>query len=246
MRQGTALALVGGLVFLGVAIATLPASLVVSRLQPALHAEGVSGSVWNGAADSISLHGVPLGAFSWSTEPMALLAGELALQVDITRPDGYVRGHVAATLTGALVADHVELALPLAALSPTPSSAGWRGDFKGTIESARLEQGWPVALVGTFTTSTLRVPGSDLPIGSYAIDFDGKANTPSQLVGRVRDVEAPLLVRAQMFIRHDRSYSLEGEVTPRAGAGQDVTQAVAFLGAPDSSGRRAFTVTGTF
>lgn len=246
MRQGTALALVGGLVFVAVGIATLPASLLVGRLPPELHADGVSGTVWNGGADSISLRGAPLGAVSWSAEPGSLLHGELGYQIEITRTDGFIRGHVAAALGGTLNLDHVDLALPLAALSAMPNAAGWRGDFTGSIQSLRLEHGWPVALEGTFTTSAVRVPGSDLPIGSYAIEFDGRGNTPEQLVGRVRDLEAPLLVRAQLLIKHDRSYGLDGDVTPRPGASPDVSQAVAFLGSPDSSGRRAFNITGTF
>jgi len=85
-----------------------------------------------------------------------------------------------------------------------------------------------------------------LAVGSYALDFDDGAASAGQLVGRVRDLQAPLVVRAQLTIRRDRSYTLEGEVTPRPGAGADVSQAVAFLGSPDSSGRRAFTITGTF
>jgi general secretion pathway protein N len=246
MRQGPILAVVGGLVFVGVAVATLPASLLVSHLPPDLTVEGVNGTVWNGGADTISLRGAALGSFSWQAEPASLLEGRLDYRIQVTRPDGYVRGRIGATGGGALVGADIELGLPITALNPEFAANAWRGDVKGSIRSVRIETGWPVALTGTFTMSRLQPPGSVLEVGSYALEFDGSATTPTQLVGRVRDVAAPLVVRAQLVVRRDRSYTLEGEVTPRPNAPPEVSNAVAFLGAPDAAGRRAFIITGTF
>jgi len=245
MRQGPILAVVGAAVFVGVVVATLPASLLVNRLPPDLKVEGASGTIWNGGADSIRLRGTPLGSFSWSLEPGALLKGELAFHIDVARSDGFVRGRIALTAGGALTGEDLALELPLTALHPG-SQQDWQGDLVGTVRSARLEHGWPVAVIGEFTMRGLTPPGSEIPIGDYQLEFDGKADTPQQLVGRVRDLSAPLLVRAQLVIRRDRSYALEGEVTPRPDAPPDVTRAVAYLGAPDKSGRRAFEITGTF
>ena len=245
MRQGVVLAIVGGAVFVGVGLATLPASLVVDRLPRDLKVEGVSGTVWNGAADVIRLHGTSLGGFGWSLEPAALLGGELAFHVEVTRADGFVRGRIAARPGGALTGRDVELDLPLTALHPGATN-DWRGTLHGTVQSARLEGGWPVALLGTFRMTGLTPPAANLPIGDYVLEFDGHADTPTQLVGRVRDLAAPLVVRAQLVIKRDRSYVLQGEVTPRASAPPDVSRAVAFLGAPDAAGRRTFEITGTF
>lgn len=246
MRQAWLLTLVGVVVFAGVVLATLPASLLISRLPPELVVDGVGGTVWNGAADSVRLRGAPLGALSWSAEPLALLQGELAYRIEVARPDGYLRGRVAATLGGALEGRALELALPVTALHPEHDANSWAGTLQGQIEHVRLEHGWPVALIAAFTISDLRPPGSTLAIGSYAIEFDGRASTPAQLVGRVRDSAAPLLVRGQLAISDNRSYKLEGEVTPRPGASPDVVQAVAFLGSPDAVGRRSFEIIGTF
>jgi general secretion pathway protein N len=245
MRQGVVIAAVGAAVFVAVGLATLPASLLVGRLPPDLKVEGVSGTVWNGGADAIRLRGAPLGALSWSVEPAALLAGEFAYHIEVTRADGYVRGRIGATAGGALSGRDIGLELPLTTLHPG-SAKDWRGSLHGTVQSVRLERGWPVALVGAFQMTGLTPPSSDLPIGDYALEFDGRADTPSQLVGRVRDLNAPLVVRAQLVLRRDRSYALEGEVTPRPDAPPDVSRAVAFLGAPDAAGRRTFEITGTF
>jgi len=246
MRQRTLIAVVGGLVFVGVAVATLPASLLVSRLPPDLKADGVSGSIWSGSADAIRLRGTPLGAINWTADPAALLQGHLDYQIDLSRPDGFVRGRVATSFGDGLVGENIALELPVTALNPAGANNAWQGNLKGTVRHVRIVDGWPTTLAGVFTLSNLKPPGAEQVVGTFAIEFDPRASTPVQLVGRVSDVDSPLLVRAQLIIRRERSYVLDGDVTPKPGAPPDVARAVAFLGAPDSSGRRQFQITGTF
>ena len=246
MRQRTLIVVVGGVVFLGVGLATLPASLLASHLPSEVTAEGVSGSVWSGAADVIRLRGQPLGAASWTAEPLALLSGRLNYHVELERPDGFARGRLGASLGGALLGEDLEFDLPMSALGGGPSGSGWLGSVAAQLKTLRLENGWPVALNGHVTVAKLQPPGAQVAIGSYAIDFDPPGDSGDKLIGRVRDVDSPLLVRAQLVLKHDRSFSLEGDVTPRPGAPQEVMQAVAFLGAPDAMGRRQFVLGGSF
>lgn len=246
MRQGWLLAAVGGLVFVGVGIATLPASLIVSRLPPQVTLEGVGGSIWSGSATSVAYQGVPVGALTWNAHPAALLTGRLQYDVDVRRTDGYLRGRIATTLGGAVTAEDVSLALPITALNPNPSQNAWRGDLQGTVRRARIENGWPVDLVADLAMLRLQPPGAALNVGNYAVAFDEGKSTPDELVGRVRDTEAPLVVRAQLVVQRNRSYVLEGEVAPKPGAPPAIAESVAFLGPADAMGRRAFTITGTF
>ncbi len=247
MRQGTLLALVGVVVFAGVGVATLPASLVTGRLPPQFRIDGATGTVWRGSATQASWQGAPLGALTWRAHPLSLLRGRADYSIELTRPDGYARGRVAATFDGgAVAARDVELQLPITALARTVAANAWRGDLAGTVAHARLENGWPVDLVARFTMSGLRPPGAAFQVGSYELNFDEAASTREQLTGRVRDLEAPLVVRGQLVIRPNRSYVLEGEVTPKPGAPPEIANTVAFLGLPDAAGRRQFTITGTF
>jgi hypothetical protein len=240
MRERTRLLVVGGTSFLGVAIATLPAALLAAHLPAGLALEGAGGSVWNGAADLVRLRGAPLGAASWRLEPLALLTGRLAYRVELTRADAAVRGRIAATLGGALEGEELALELPIAALDHGPPGSTWQGGIKGRISRIRLEHGWPVALAGEFTVTELKPPGAGVAIGSYQVAFDPAPASAKQLVGRVRDLIAPLAVRAQLVLKPDRSCALEGDITPRPDAPPEVAQAVAFLGAPDAAGRRPF------
>jgi hypothetical protein len=247
VRQGALLALVGVVVFAVVGVATLPASVVTSRLPAQFRLDGASGTVWSGAALQASWQGTPLGALAWRAHPWSLLQGRADYSIELTRPDGFARGRVSATFDGGAVsARDVELQLPITALARNVTANAWRGDLAGTVAHARLENGWPVDLVGRFTMSGLRPPGAVFEVGSYELNFDAAASTPEQLTGRVRELEAPLVVRGQLKIRPNRSYVLEGEVTPKPGAPPEIANTVAFLGLPDASGRRQFTITGTF
>ena len=247
MRQRLLLAVIGAVVFVAVGIATLPASLLVGRLPPDLRLQGVGGSVWHGGADSVRLRAVELGALRWDADLAALLRGQLEYAVELQRADGYLRGRIGATPGGTLLVRDLQLALPVGALSPTAGAdQGWRGNLTGTVRTARIEAGWPAALVGRFEVAGLQPPASALEVGSYTIEFAPGAGTPTRLVGLVREHEAPLVVRAQLAVSRDRSYLLEGEVTPRPHAPAEVVRAIAFLGAPDAAGRRPFTITGTF
>jgi hypothetical protein len=247
LRQGTLLTLVGLVVFVAVGIAALPASVVTSRLPPQFQLEGASGTVWAGAASQARWQGTPLGTLRWNAHPWSLLQGRADYSIELQRPDGYARGRVSASLGGGTVAaEGIELQLPITALSRTVAANAWRGDLRGTVQHARLENGWPVDLVGRFTMSGLRPPGAAFEVGSYELNFDEAASTAAQLTGRVRDLDAPLTVRGQLVIRPNRSYVLEGEVAPKPGAPPEIANSVAFLGPADAAGRRTITITGTF
>jgi hypothetical protein len=247
VRQGILLTVVGVTVFAVVGVATLPASVVTSRLPPQFGVEGASGTVWRGAATQVRWQGIPLGALQWQAHPLSLLTGRADYSIELTRPDGHARGRIAATFGGgAVAAENVELQMPITALSPNVAANAWRGDLHGTVARAVLRNGWPVDLVARFTMSRLRPPGAAFEVGSYELNFDEAASTAERLTGRVRELEAPMSVRGQLEIRPNRSYTLSGEVAPKPGAPPEVANTIAFLGPADPQGRRSFTITGTF
>jgi hypothetical protein len=246
MRQGRLLAIVGVLVFLGVAVYTLPAGLLASRLPPAISLGGVSGTLWRGQATGVRAGTVDLGTVSWSGSPWTALRGRLAYDVTATSAEGELQGHVEATFGGQLKVESLTVRWPLAPSGTVATSAGWRGLMKGRIDSLESDRSWPTSLVALFDIEGLRAPGSEAVLGNYQIEFDERSVTPDELSGRVRDVSGPMQVRASLALRRDRTYLVQGEVTPRDGAPQNVLDTLAFLGPPDSLGRRPFTVSGTF
>jgi len=245
MRRRTLL-LGGGAAFLVALAATLPASLIAGRVGPRLALSGAYGTIWSGGADQVSLDGAPLGALEWSAHPLELLRARLSYHVILTHPAGHLSGDVAVGLGGAIEASAVEFSLPINALSVLQRPDSWQGAVSGRVDHAVIEQGWPSALAANLTLSGLRPPGAAFELGSYALELDPAASKPDTIVGRLKDVSAPLTVRAQLAVKRDRSYVLEGEVTPKPGTPPTIANQLAFLGPSDQLGRRTFSVTGTF
>ena len=64
--------------------------------------------------------------------------------------------------------------------------------------------------------------------------------------GKLRDLDGPLAVEGTLRLTPQPGYELEGLVAPRRGAPPEIVSSLPFLGAPDATGRRPFSVVGTF
>jgi general secretion pathway protein N len=246
VTRRSALLFFGAVAFLIALIATLPASLIVGHIGPRIALSGAYGSIWSGGADQVSLDGAPFGAIEWTGHPLALLRGRLAYHIVISQPAGHLSGEVAVGLGGTIEASAVEFGLPINALSAIKRPDSWQGEVSGRVDRAVIEQGWPSALSANLTLSGLRPPGAAFELGSYALELDPAASKPDTIVGRIKDVSAPLTVRAQLEVKRDRSYTIEGEVTPKPGTPSTIASQLAFLGPADQLGRHSFSVSGNF
>jgi hypothetical protein len=81
------------------------------------------------------------------------------------------------------------------------------------------------------------------PLGSYAVSFPGGDGEP---VGQIKDLGGPLSLQGTLRFPRQGGYDLEGFVATRPEAAPELINNLRFLGSPDASGRRQFTMTGTF
>ena len=77
------------------------------------------------------------------------------------------------------------------------------------------------------------------------ITFAESRNVAS-LSGVVHDTGGPLALDATLQLNHDPGYVLQGRVAARPSASPDITEVLKYLGSPDSTGRRPFSLAGTF
>jgi general secretion pathway protein N len=238
--------LVAVLVFAGVMLATLPAGLVTRALPSRLALDGVSGTVWDGAAERMQLDGVALGRLTWRLAPTGWWHGTLAAEVALTRPDGFLRGRLQWHANGDLDGDDVELDLPLTTLHPEHAQATWDGRVAGTVRHVHLVQGWPVALDAALSITHLHAPNDAADWGTYALTFDAREADATAVLGRLHEVDGPLKVQAQLRLERTQTYRLDGDVAPRGPIEESLARALAFLGPAEPDGRRTLTVTGSF
>jgi len=167
----------------GVVLWTLPADIAYRQgakyLGPVV-LSGVSGTIWKGHADGISVFGRDLGEIDWQTAKTAMLRGRLSADVRIQGTDvdaaGVVEREDAATMT---VRD-VRFRFPAALLAPTldVQNLNLLGTVSGVVEKAGLRDGFLASATGNARWSEAGVTGeaearfSDI-VGEFAAQPDG-------------------------------------------------------------------------
>ncbi len=245
-RKG--LLVTGGMAaFLVFLVAMVPATVLMRWLPPGVAVAGLDGTIWSGRASSVSLQGRALGAASWSCRPWPLLLLEWSCGV-VLQPAG---GQVSASLSGNFDAEEIEARdltgnLPIAFLEGIVTPKGWTGRLDLEVARARIANGLPQDAEGKLFVRGLKAPGSGgALLGDFELTIGEGAVGTGALTGRLSDLGGPLRVRGTIELKRDRSYFVSGEVAPGPGAGPAIFDTLAFLGPPDISGRRPFTVEGT-
>jgi hypothetical protein len=62
----------------------------------------------------------------------------------------------------------------------------------------------------------------------------------------VHDTGGPLALDATLQLTHDPGYVVQGHVAARSSASSALADDLKYLGSPDASGRRSFSLQGTF
>lgn len=147
-KQKLALGFAGLLLYLVLLVANMPAQQVLPRLSlPAtLQLQGVSGTLWQGNAQTANIKGVVVKDLQWQMGVLPLLWGSIALDLD----GGSQRDQNATYIKGGLTlsrqsitADNLDLFIPAPAVLaqvPLPVPVQAQGRFKLAIDTLNYEQ----------------------------------------------------------------------------------------------------------
>jgi len=246
MRRQRLLIAAGIAAFLVFLVALVPANLLGRWLPPGIAVAGLDGTIWSGHASTVSVQGRTIGAADWSCRPWRLLLLEWSCRVLLRPPGGMLSAALSGGFDGEMQARELAGSLPIAFLEGIVTPVGWTGLLELDVARARIARGLPLDAEGRLFVRGLKAPG---PGGAMLGDFElvigeGAVGTGT-LTGRLRDLGGPLRVRGTIELKDDRSYFVSGEVAPGPGAGDAIFNTLAFLGPPDTSGRRPFTIEGT-
>ena len=244
MRQAIILAVTG---FMLVMLVRFPARWASPLLPHGVHCQRLDGSAWSGTCTGLTTSGGALGDLSWDWHVLQLLRGRLDLALDLTNQGSYVRGDVAFGFGGALHGRDLSVDLPLSSALISSLPAGAHARLQGKL--ARLE--WTGKflsdLQGELEVQDL-VGSQGLAFGNYTATFgapsgSGGSDGPS---GIVHDSGGPLALDATLQLNHDPGYVLQGRVAARPSASPELADVLKYLGSPDATGRRPFSLAGTF
>jgi len=255
MKRIWPLALLGVVAYLVFAVATLPASLVTSRLASlGIGIGGVSGTAWNGRAQVLQAGTLNLGAATWKLHPLALLTGRVQADVELTRRDGFAKSGLTMSLGGKTTFNQLTASVPMGAMPPQVFPGGWTGTLNLKLAELTLVKGWPTSATGTIEAVDLTGPArKPSNVGSYKVTFPApnqpapaKGQPGDALAGALTDMGGPLKITGTLQLKPDRSYVIDGLVATGPQTPKDVADSLQFLGAPDAQGRRQFSLAGTF
>src|SRR5215475_7683810 len=222
----------------------MPAAWVVPERGQEFSCAAVEGSLWSGSCSGLTVERLALGDVSWQLHPERLLLGALATHVSAAHGIASFDAEVEARLGNTVTLRQVRGDLPLDpnVIPGVPSTL--RGRVHVDLELARIEHAALRELKGRVEVRDLEDrAGNATPLGSYVVTFPGGA---AEVIGKLHDLEGPLALEGTLRLTNQGGYEVEGLVAARAGAPPELINNLRFLGSPDATGRRAFSLAGTF
>jgi len=247
MTRRSKLVAAGIAAFLVFLVAMMPAGQLTGRLPPGVVASGVGGTIWSGRASSLAVNGRAIGAVQWSCRPWRLVLLEWSCHVTLRPAGGEVTADIQGDFGGEVVGREIAGQVPISAFEGFATPQGWSGVLELDVQELRIAQRRPADAAGTLIVRSLRAPGSGgQMLGDFELTVGEGAVGTGSLAGRLRDLGGPLRVRGAIELDRDGHYLMSGEAAPGPGAGPAIFDTLAFLGPPDSQGRRPFTIEGSF
>jgi general secretion pathway protein N len=245
MKRGLWITAAGLVVFAAILIARLPASWVIPTGPKApFTCASIEGSVWNGACNGLSAQRLQVGDLAWELHPAKLFTARLAAHLTLTRTDAHASTDAELGFGQQLTVRNLVADLPLERQMMPGLPPTLHGSAHLDLALLQLTRGALTQLKGTIEAHDLvDRSGNVTPLGSYAVTFPGGEGEP---VGQIRDLDGPLNVAGTLKLTRQGGYEVEGLVGTRPGASPELINNMRYLGSPDASGRRNFSLSGTF
>lgn len=203
----------------------------------------VSGTLWQGQIQAVSLNGYVLQQVNWQLKPWALLTGKLALSLDIgqirqtTLP--YAKAQLAYGFSG-LQLESSQLRLPVEPIIPLlklrlPFQVAASGTMLVNIQQFSMGQPWCEQLAGkaSWLDAKFQAPSGWIDLKA----IDATLSCEQGQLQMVTEPGNPLALNVTALIGEQGNYQLNGTLKPDASMPKEVHQAMQFVGQPDAEGR---------
>ncbi|GLQ94738.1 type II secretion system protein N [Dyella acidisoli] len=180
MKRWLSIFLVGVLA-VGALIWFVPASWALPLLQSQLrgvHLEGVSGTLWQGRAEQVSIaNGPPLGSLDWTLSHRALL-GDIHVGVDLHQPQLQLKAQIHRPSSTQMDVRDLTLHMNMAMLGTQPWLHGApQGLLDVQMPQAQLQGIWPMQLdaTGNWWQASVRTAQGEVPLGTMMLAVTGQS-----------------------------------------------------------------------
>jgi hypothetical protein len=238
------IALLAAAAFVAIVLARMPAAWVVPARGAQWACASLDGSLWSATCAGLTVSGTPLGDLSWELHPLRLAAARLAAHLTLSHGPADAAADVELTFGQRITVRNLVADLPLdpALLPSVPPNLHGRAHVE--LALVQVQHGIIRQLQGRIEARNLEErSGNNTALGSYSVSFPGGSGDP---VGTLRDLEGPLALEGTLRLTPAPGFELEGVIAARRGAPPELVNSLRFLGSPDATGRRPFSLSGTF
>ena len=205
--------------YLSFLIISVPATMVTGLLSehmPQVNIQGVSGTLWNGSAQRISLsHSHVIDDVDWTFCAWRLLTAEACLDLQATYKSKTVKGQLGVGITGTLQARDLSTEMDaqlLGDLAGLPI-----GELNGLVnihlESANWSQGQVPSITGNILWNSAAITVAETAdLGDIAITLEESDDYP--LTAITSNKGGQLALNGESHINDDGSYNLELKLSP--------------------------------
>jgi len=233
--------IIGVLFYLVFLIALLPASIVV-RLVPlpnTVSLSGVSGSIWSGSVETVTIQKRQLELVQWKLSPWALFLGKAKFDLVVGNRGTAVNGKGLVTLsTSGINAQGLRFEAPgsfLVGNSRLPFRTKVDGDLSLIIEALTQGQPWCEQLTGKVFLNRAKVNNQfgDYPLGEIELGLscvDGNVKVKTDETMNQLGLSGSVLLQAEKIVQ------VSAKIKETASQPEDLKKALIFLGKKDSQG----------
>jgi general secretion pathway protein N len=230
------IALLGLVSYLLFLLHSLPAPHIIGWLAGDGTVQGVSilgasGTVWEGSARQVSYQRRPLGALTWDFLPSRLLLGKLAFDIELKEGGQQLQGTL--LLGGSSISLQDVDALLLASRLPEwlgQRQIGIDGKLRLQQLDLSLSEGRITAAEGRleWLQGSLRSP-LNLRIGDLQAELSTD-EASGDIQAQIKDPQGNLGLSAQMLLKPDGNFQLDGRLKPGERADPGLTGALQAIG----------------
>ncbi len=221
--------------------------LKLVTLPPGVELGPVSGTLWSGSAQGVSVKPLYIPVLKWQLDVGALWRGQVGVNLEggSLRDDNYPYFQVSAELTPSSVTVlPSNLRLPVAGILPNiqlPMPADASGSIVLTVTEFQLGKPYCSALNGKASWQDARFKAPTGWIDLKAIHATLRCDSGNIVLNTTPD--NPLALQVQAEVLAD-SYKIAGTLKPDASMPKEVHQAMQFVGQADANGNFPITLEG--
>ncbi|WP_404559252.1 type II secretion system protein N [Dyella humi] len=173
--------LVVGVLAVGALAWFIPASWALPLLQSqwrGVRLEGLSGTLWQGRAEQVSIaSGPPLGRLDWTLSRRALL-GDIRVDLNLYQPQLQVQAQMHRVSSAQMDLHDLTLHMDMAMLGAQPWLHGQpQGQLDLQVPQAQLQGIWPMQLdaTGNWSQASIHTPQGEVPLGTVMLAVTGQS-----------------------------------------------------------------------